>query len=249
MITIKNKQALEYMKMAGRLLAEIFNSLHEKIIPGISTLELDKYIEQQLNARSLKSQSKGYKGYKHVSCISINDEVVHGVPSEKKIIKEGDLVKVDICAAWNGYCADMARCFLVGQPSLEIKKLVEVAQMALDKGIDKARTGGFLTDISAAIQDEVERHGFGIVREFAGHGIGKKMHEEPELLNYGQPGKGPRLRPGMAFAIEPMITQGDYAIRILSDGWTAVTADKSFAAHVEDTVIITEQGPEIITRL
>jgi methionyl aminopeptidase len=143
----------------------------------------------------------------------------------------------------------MARCFFIGEVLPAARHLAEVAQLALQKGIKKAIVGGFLSDISAQIQEEVEKHGYGIVREFAGHGIGKKMHEEPELLNYGKAGRGPRLRAGMALAIEPMITQGNYAVKILSDGWTVVTADKSLAAHVEDTVIITEAGPHVITRL
>ncbi|MGC2310165.1 MAG: type I methionyl aminopeptidase [Candidatus Babeliaceae bacterium] len=248
MISIKNKQAIEKMAQAGKKLAEIFKELKFFITAQMTTLEIDAWIEKQLQHYGLISQSKGYHGYQHVSCISVNDEVVHGVPGPLKKLQEGDLVKVDICVAYDGYCADMARCFFIGKPAPEAQRLVEVAQAALDKGIEKAVVGGFLSDISAAIQQEVEKHGYGVVREFAGHGIGKKMHEEPELLNYGKPGQGPKLRVGMALAIEPMITQGHYAVRILSDGWTVVTADKSLAAHVEDTVVITQTGPLIITR-
>jgi methionyl aminopeptidase len=197
----------------------------------------------------LVSQTKGYKGYKHVCCISINDEVVHGVPDAKKILREGDLVKVDVCAALDGYCADMTRCFFVGASgSDEARRLVDTAYAALDKGIEKAVSGNRLSDISAAIQQEVERQGFGVVRIFAGHGIGKRMHEEPEILNYGIPGRGPLLQVGMAFALEPMITYGHHDVYITRDGWTAKTVDKSLAAHVEDTVIITEHGPRVITR-
>ena len=249
MITIKTQHAIETMTKAGKLLAQIFVDLESYIKPGLSTLAVDTWIADRLSYDNLVSQSKGYGTYKHVSCISLNDEVVHGVPRADRIIQDGDLVKVDVCAAWNGYCADMARCFFVGQVSDEAKKLAAVAQSSLDKGIEKALVGNHLTDISAAIQSEVERYSYGVVREFAGHGIGKRMHEEPEILNYGKPGRGPVLRAGMAFAIEPMITQGNYAIRVMSDGWTAQTVDKSLAAHVEDTVIITEHGPQIITRL
>lgn len=249
MITIKNNHALETMTRAGKLLAQIFVDVELYIKPGLSTLDIDSWIAARLLHDNLVSQSKGYGTYKHVSCISLNEEVVHGVPRADRILQDGDLVKVDVCAAWNGYCADMARCFFVGQVSEDVKKLVAVAQSSLDKGIEKALVGNHLTDISAAIQCEVERYNYGVVRDFAGHGIGKKMHEEPEILNYGKPGRGPVLRAGMTFALEPMITQGNYAVCVMSDGWTAQTVDKSLAAHVEDTVIITEHGPQIITRL
>jgi methionyl aminopeptidase len=249
MITIKDKRSREKMAVAGKMLAEIFVVLEEHIKTGISTLELDSIIAGLMQKMGLISQSKGYLGYKHVSCISINDEVVHGVPHEHKKLSRGDLLKIDICAAYDGYCADMARCFFVETKKPEAEKLVTVAISALNKGIEKAIAGNRLGDISAAIQREVESSGFGVVRDFAGHGIGKRMHEEPEILNYGQEGKGPLLRPGMAFALEPMITWGHYDIFVMPDGWTAKTKDGSLAAHVEDTVVITENGPHIITRL
>lgn len=248
MITIKNKLSIQKMRTAGQALAEVFDAIKDVIVPGISTLELDAWIDNELKKHNLVSQTKGYKSYKHVSCISINDEVVHGVPCATKIIKEGDLVKVDICAAWKGYCADAARCYVVGKPDKRIEKLIQIAQCALNKGIEKAIPGNRLSDISASIQQEIEKHGFGVVRDFAGHGIGKSMHEEPEVLNFGKPGQGPVLRPGMTFAIEPMITMGTYEVYITEDGWTVKTKDKSLAAHVEDTVLITEKGPQILTR-
>ncbi|HVX01241.1 MAG TPA: type I methionyl aminopeptidase [Candidatus Babeliaceae bacterium] len=249
MITIKDKQALGHMYTAGQYLATILLDIEQLIIADTSTLFLDKWIEKQLNDKGLVSQSKGYHGYRHVSCISINDVVVHGIPSAQQILKEGDLVKIDVCAAWKGYCADMARCFFV-QPILpKVRTLVDVAQSALDHGLSQVEVGNRLTDISAAIQAEVESHGLGVVRDFAGHGIGQRMHEEPEILNYGRSGKGPLLKVGMAFAIEPMITEGDYAVYVAEDGWTVKTSDGSLAAHVEDTVIITDQGRRIITRL
>ncbi len=248
MITIKNKSSIQKMHHAGQLLSGILDSIAVLIKPGISTLSLDSWIEEQLIAKGLKSECKGYGSYNHVSCISINDEVVHGVPHGSKILKTGDLVKVDVCASWQGYCADLARCFFVGIMTEAVKKFIEVAQSALNKGIDKARPGNRLSDISAAIQVEIESHGYGIVRDFAGHGIGKKMHEDPEILNYGVPGQGPILRVGMAFAIEPMITMGNYQVYVMNDGWTVKTVDKSLAAHVEDTVIVTESEPYILTR-
>jgi len=250
MITIKNTRAQETMAVAGKLLAELFVLLEKWLEPGMSTLTIDGYIEQYLKDKGMISSTKGYLGrYHHSSCISINDEVVHGVPRESMKIAEGDLVKIDVCASYNGYCADMARSFFLGTVTQDVKNFVTAAQSSLDKGIEQAQAGGRLSNISAAIQKEVERHGYGVVREFAGHGIGKKMHEDPEILNYGKAGNGPVLRSGMAFAIEPMITMGNHAVYVMQDGWTVKTVDKSLAAHVEDTVIVTEHGPEIITRL
>ena len=250
MILIKGKHAVNAMMMAGKLLANIFVDMKQQIVPGANSLALDSWIAEQLDQYQFVSQMKGYKGYKHVSCISINDEVVHGIPDMHKIFHKGDLIKVDVCASFNGYCADMARCFFVGaQESNDAIKLVDVAYKALDKGIEQAIPGNHLSDISCAIPKEVESHGFGIVRVFAGHGIGKRMHEDPEILNYGTPGRGPLLKQGMAFALEPMITYGHYDVYIAPDGWTAKTVDKSLAAHVEDTIVITEQGPRITTRI
>jgi methionyl aminopeptidase len=248
MIAIKNKAAIMKMEKAGQLLSSVFDGILSLIRPGANTLELDTWIADQLAQKDLVSQSKGYKGYKHVSCISLNDEVVHGIPAISTILKNGDLVKIDVCASWRGYCADMARTFTVGLVDDRVQKFVDVAQQALQKGIEKARAGNYVSDISAAIQQEVERHGFGVVRVFAGHGIGKHMHEEPEILNYGQPGKGAILKPGMALAIEPMITMGEFDVYVAKDGWTAKTMDKCLAAHVEDTVVVTEGDPKIITR-
>lgn len=249
MIIIKDKQAQAHMSTAGELLAQLFVSLTEHITPGVSTLKLDSIVDQYLQKHKLVSSSKGYLGYKHASCISLNDEVVHGVPSAQKLVCEGDLVKIDVCASYQGYCADMARCYFVGTTSQDVNRFVTIAQSALNKGIEQAAPGKRITDISAAIQKEVEQHNYGVVREFAGHGIGKKMHEDPEILNYGKPGCGPVIRSGMAFAIEPMITMGDYRVYVTRDGWTVKTMDKSMAAHVEDTVIVTDHGPHIITRL
>lgn len=249
MIMIKNKASIQKMEEAGRLLSHIFKDLISIIRPGISTLEIDQWIAEQLRKQNLVSEMKGYRGYRHVSCISVNDAVVHGVPTVKTVLVSGDLVKVDVCASWKGYCADMARSFFVGSGNERAKELVSVAQKALDKGIAQARSGNHLSDISSAIQHEVEAHGFGVVRDFAGHGIGKNMHEEPEILNYGKPGVGPVLRPGMAFALEPMITMGNYDVYVAHDGWTVKTSDKSLAAHVEDTIVITDGEPKIVTRL
>lgn len=248
MIHIKNKLSVQTMAHAGALLSDILAEVGALMVPGVSTASIDEWIDKKLQEKDLVSSTKGYMGYQHASCIAVNDEVVHGVPRATCILKAGDLVKVDVCASWNGYCADMARSFFVGEPSEQAKKLVEVAKLALDKGIEKARVGNRLSDISCAIQQEVEKHGFGVVRDFAGHGIGKNMHEEPEILNYGKPGRGPLLKEGMTFAIEPMITAGRYATYIANDGWTVKTVDGSLAAHVEDTIAITSGDPMILTR-
>jgi methionyl aminopeptidase len=250
MITIKNRQEQEKMIAAGELLSSVFLELNDLVVPDMSTFELDVIIETKLKQKKLVSQSKGYKGYKHASCISVNDEVVHGVPSNKKAIKNGDLVKVDVCAAFNGYCADMTRCFFVGKDiSKQASELVDVANLALNSGIEFAKPGGRLGDISHAIQQVIEKYNFGIVRDFAGHGIGRSMHEDPEILNYGEAGKGILLKVGMAFALEPMITLGNGSVYIMPDRWTARTIDGSLAAHVEDTVIVTDNGPLVTTRL
>ncbi len=248
MIQIKNKLSINKMAQAGCLLMNIFDELTSLVRPGISTLEIDMWLERRLKDKGLVSKTKGYMGYKHVCCISVNDEVVHGVPEASKMLKLGYLVKIDICASWKGYCADMARVFFLGTPSAEQQQLIDVAQKALDKGISNARVGNHLSDISAAIQQEVEQHGFGIVRDFAGHGIGKQMHEEPEVLNYGESGKGIVLRSGMTLAIEPMITMGNYEVYVADNGWTVKTVDNSLAAHVEDTIVITDGEPVILTR-
>lgn len=249
MITIKSKSALMKMQEAGRILATLFQALKDQIVPGISADAVEQWIQKELMLRGLESCMKGYRGYKYVSCISLNDEVVHGLPTADKVFKLGDLVKVDVCASWRGYCADMARTFEVGEGSPEVKRLIFATQRALDQGIYQVQSGKYLTDISAAIQCEIEQHGFGIVRDFAGHGIGKRMHEDPEILNYGRPGQGPLMRSGMAFALEPMVTIGDFKVYVTSDGWTVKTCDGSLAAHIEDTVIVTDQGPVVITRL
>lgn len=248
MITIKNKVAIRKMEQAGMQLVEIFKEITSLIKPGISTLEIDQAIESQLKKRGMISKTKGYMGYKHASCISVNDVVVHGIPSERIILQDGDLVKIDVCASLNGYCADMARSLYVGNIPHEVAHFIENAQRALDRGISQARPGNRLGDISAAIQKEIEAGGYGVVRDFAGHGIGKQMHEEPEILNVGTEGQGPILRAGMAFAIEPMTTMGAYDVYVADDGWTVKTVDKSLAVHVEDTVVVTEDGPKILTR-
>jgi methionyl aminopeptidase len=247
MISIKNKQAILKMKTAGKLLAKVLHDIKPLVKAGVTTLQLDAWIENEFRKNHLGPRTKGYKGYKHVSCISLNDEVVHGVPSDKKVLKNGDIVKIDLVASWKGYCADTTRSFFVGEVPEKVRDFVRTARIALNKGIEKAVAGNYLSDISHAIQKEVERNGFSVVRDLAGHGIGKNIHEDPEVLNYGEPGEGPILREGMTLAIEPMITMGKYDIYVAKDGWTIKTVDKSLAAHEEDTVLITQNKPKVLT--
>jgi len=225
------------------------NSLSDVVKAGISTLEIDTFIEHKMRESGLKPACKGYAGYKHATCISVNDVIVHGVPSKKIILKTGDFVKIDVVGSYRGYCADMARSFFIGEVSPNVKKMAQVAQQALDHAIAMVRPGAYLSDVSYAVQEIVKKANFGIVRDFAGHGIGKEIHEEPDVPNFGSPGNGPILQEGMTFAIEPMITEGSYAVKIMEDGWTAKTTDGGFAAHVEDTVLVTKDGVEILTRV
>ncbi|MBD3272902.1 type I methionyl aminopeptidase [Candidatus Dependentiae bacterium] len=248
MIIIKNKKAINNMKKAGQLLSQIFNQASCLIKEGVNTLQIDTFFENKILEFGLKPECKGYAGYKHATCISLNDVVVHGVPSNKIILKTGDFVKIDVVASYKGYCADMARYFFVGNVDPIVKKIAETAKRSLNKAISLAVPGNRLSDISSEIQKEVEKEGFNVVRCFAGHGIGRSMHEEPEIPNYGKPGLGPILRSGMTLAIEPMITQGRYDVKIMNDGWTAKTVDGGYAAHIEDTVLITDSGPQILTR-
>lgn len=248
MIIIKNKQAIEKMRTAGTLLARVMDDAAQLVVAGQSTLSINDAIEKHMRALSLKPECIGYAGYKHATCISLNDVVVHGVPSAEVCLKEGDLVKIDIVGSYKGYCADMARSFFVGEPSASAKQLIDVAQRALDGAIARVRPGVRIGDISAYIQQEVEKAGFGVVRRFAGHGIGKSIHEEPEVPNFGTPARGPILREGMTICIEPMITENGIEVDIAKDGWTAKTRDGGLAGHVEDTILVTSDGASILTR-
>lgn len=247
MICIKNTYEIEKMMEAGKRLAIIFQHLHHVVVAGATTLEIDQWIQNSLQEYNLKTTMKGYRGYGYVSCISINDEVVHGVPKKDKIIQENDLVKVDVCASFDGYCADMARPFFIGKASTVVQEFMDMTKKALEAGIFAARAGNHVSDISSAVGQVLLSCNYGIIRDFAGHGIGKNMHEDPDVFNYGKPKRGPILRPGMALAIEPMATLGKDAVWIEEDGWTVRTRDKSLAMHIEDTIIITENDPQVTT--
>lgn len=256
MVTIKSKKEIELMKEAGRVTALTHKALEEAIKPGITTAELDKIAEQTMKKYGAVSAEKGYdpgiRGvppYPASTCISINDEVIHGVPSKRRVVKDGDIVSIDLVALKNGYNGDAARTLMVGNVSKEARRLVEVTRQAFFEGIKYARKGNRLGDISHAIGEYVKSQGYSVVREFEGHGIGKDMHEEPGIPNYGKAGRGIRLEPGMTLAIEPMVIQGKPNILELDDGWTIVTEDGSLAAHYENTILITENDPEILTIL
>ena len=247
MIIIKSKQELELMREAGRVTAYILKELEQFMKPGVATIEIDRFVEKTVKEHGMIAAEKGYCGYPASICVSINDEVVHGIPSEDRILQDGDIVSVDLVVEHKGYMADAARTFGVGNISDEAKHLIETAERAFFEGIKYAREGHRLSDISHAIQSVVEGEGFGVIRDFVGHGIGHEMHEDPQIPNYGKPGKGPRLQRGMTLAIEPMICEGDWEVDVLLDDWTAVTVDGGLAAHYENTVVITDGEPELLT--
>ena len=235
------------MREAGKVTGLILNELKELIKPGISTMEIDRFVERTVKAHGMTAAEKGYCGYPASVCTSINEEVVHGIPSKKRILREGDIVSVDLVVEYKGYMADAARTYAVGKISPEAELLIKTAEEAFWKGIEFAKPGYRLSDISHNIQTVVEGRGFGVIRDFVGHGIGSDMHEDPQIPNYGKPGKGPRLQAGMTLAIEPMICQGSYEVDVLLDDWTAVTVDGGLAAHYENTVVITDGEPELLT--
>ena len=235
------------MREAGKVTGLILNELKELIRPGMSTMEIDRFVEKTVKAHGMTAAEKGYCGYPASVCTSVNEEVVHGIPSKKRILREGDIVSVDLVVEYKGYMADAARTYAVGKISPEAEMLIKTAEEAFWKGIEFAKPGYRLSDISHNIQTVVEGRGFGVIRDFVGHGIGSDMHEDPQIPNYGKPGKGPRLQAGMTLAIEPMICQGSYEVDVLLDDWTAVTVDGGLAAHYENTDVITDGEPELLT--
>lgn len=248
-IIIKNKASIERMHEAGQRLAHIMEAVRMLIVVGENTHTIDDFIEKSMRSVGLKPECKGYAGYPYATCISLNDVIVHGMPSKEIILKSGDFVKIDVVGSYKGYCADITRYYFVGQPHPTAVSMAQAAQRALDAAIEKITPGIRLSDISFVIQQIVEQAGFSVIRDFAGHGIGKTIHEAPQIPNYGNPGKGPVLLEGMTLAIEPMIAEKQYDVRIMQDGWTAKTADGGLAAHVEDTVVVTKHGAEVLTRI
>ena len=248
MIVCKSPAELERMHGAGLIVWDVLSTLRQMVKPGTTTMELEKFAGRRTAELGARPAFKGYLGYPCVLCTSINHEVVHGIPSASRKLQAGDIVSIDFGVQFDGYYADAAVTVPVGQVTPALGKLLRVTREALDRAIEKVRPGNRLGDISAAVQGWVEQNGFSVVRELVGHGIGTKMHEEPQLPNYGEPGHGPRLQEGMVLAIEPMVTAGAPGVKVLEDRWTAVTADGSHSAHFEHTVAVTSNRPWILTR-
>jgi methionyl aminopeptidase len=248
MILLKSLQEIAKMEMANRIVAEILEGVKELIRPGVETRELDELAEELCRRRQVEPAFKGYRGYPRSICVSVNEEIVHGIPGARKL-KTGDLVSLDFGVKHDGYYGDAAVSVAVGEVAPRARALMEATEASLYAGIAQVKTGKRLSDISHAVQTAVEGKGFAVIREFVGHGIGRALHEDPQIPNFGPPGRGPVLQPGMTLAIEPMTSAGAWRVKILEDGWTAVTQDGSLAAHFEHTVALTEKGVLILSRL
>ena len=247
MVTIKSEREIELMREAGRILAKVHEELGRTLVPGMSTKEIDRMCEDMIRSHGCVPSFLNYQGFPASVCISINDEVVHGIPDKHRYLEEGDIVSLDTGVIWKGYQSDAARTHMIGEVSGEARKLVEVTQQSFFEGIKYAKAGNHLNDISKAIQEYAESFGFGVVRDLGGHGSGTEMHEAPEIPNFAQRRKGIRLAAGMTLAIEPMITAGRYDVVWEDDGWTVVTEDGSLASHYENTILITDGEPEILS--
>lgn len=248
MIVLKTGRELKVMREACRISAEALKLAGNAVEPGVTTAELDKIAEKYILSQGAVPNFKNYNGYPATACISINNEVIHGIPSNKRVIKAGDIVSIDLGAKFEGYHGDNAATFACGDISEEAKRLMDTTRESLYEGIAAAVSGGRLGDIGAAIQQYVEQRGYSVVRQFVGHGIGTQLHEAPEVPNFGTHGRGIRLMPGMTLAIEPMINMGGYDVKVMPDGWTVLTKDGSLSAHFEHTIVITPDGPQIMTK-
>ena len=246
MIVLRSDEEIECIRNAGRKIHQTFEALRKHIKPGVRTVELDSVAREEILKNKGYPAFKGYKGYPANICTSLNEVVVHGIPSERKL-KEGDIISIDIGVKFKDFFADSAVTFSVGEISQDAARLMRVTKESLDIGIKNAICGRRLSDVSSKIQQHVEANGFSVVRSFVGHGIGTKIHEDPEVPNYGKPGTGPRLESGMILAIEPMVNAGGYDVEVLEDGWTAVTKDRRLSAHFEHTIVIKESGAEVLT--
>ena len=248
MIELKTAEEIERMRKAGRVVGRLLAFLAERVGPGMKTKELDEAAARFLRSSGAEPAFLGYRGFPATVCVSVNEEVVHGIPGERRI-QEGDVVSIDAGAKIDGFYADAAITVGVGSLTSDAKRLIEVTKRSLDRAIASTTPRNRLSDISCAVQETVEGAGFSVVRDFVGHGIGRAMHEDPPIPNYGPPHRGPRLQSGMVLAIEPMVTMGGWVVEVLADGWTAVTKDRSWAAHFEHTIAITNDGPEILTQV
>ena len=248
MIVCRSAAEIERMRAANRLVTAVLSALETAAAPGVSTEELDRLAEKLVRDGGAEPAFKGYRGFPATLCASINDEVIHGIHSPSRVLREGDIISLDVGVKLGGYFGDSAVTVPVGRVPERTLTLLTVTQQSLEKGIEHVLAGGRLSDVSHAIQSWVESHGFSVVREFVGHGIGERLHEDPQIPNYGEPGRGPKLAEGMVLAIEPMVAMGRPETRVLKDGWTAVTRDGSLAAHFEHTVAVTAAGPLVMTR-
>jgi methionyl aminopeptidase len=246
MIVCRSKSEIDKLRRVNQLVATILAALRRMAVPGVTTQELDAFAEAQVRAAGAEPAFKGYHGYPATVCVSVNEQVVHGIPSSRKMI-DGDVLSIDMGAKLDGFYGDCAVTVPVGRVGAEAERLLRVTNEALFLGIEAVRPGARVSDIGAAVQAHVEANGFSVVREFVGHGIGTELHEEPQIANYGEPGRGPRMVEGMVFAIEPMVNMGRPAVKVLGDGWTAVTRDGSLSAHFEHTVAVTKDGPDVLT--
>jgi methionyl aminopeptidase len=246
-IVCKSPAEIDRMRAANALVADVLAELEGMVAPGVTTADLDRAAEKLVRDGGAEPAFKGYRGYPCTLCASINEQVVHGIPSGRALVK-GDIVSLDMGVKLNGFYGDSAVTVAVGLPSETAAALLRVTRESLEKGIAQVRLGGRISDIGHAIQEHVEAHGFSVVREFVGHGIGAALHEDPQIANYGEPGRGPRLAEGMVLAIEPMVNAGRPAVKVLADGWTAVTKDGSLSAHFEHTVAVTQAGPLVLTQ-
>ena len=249
MIHLKSAKEIEIMRGASKIVAEVLLELRETIREGATTADVDKLAEDLTLKKKAQPAFKGYRGFPASLCISVNDQVVHGIPSPKRVLKNGDIVGLDFGVIYNGYYGDAAMTVAIGQIPAEVERLVKVTEQCLYKAIEQAIPGNFISDISAAVQKLADANNYGIVREFCGHGIGRSLHEDPPVLNYVQNGKGAKIKSGLVLAIEPMINLGSDKVKVLEDGWTVITADGKPSAHFEHTIAVTPQGPEILTRV
>jgi methionyl aminopeptidase len=246
-IILKSVQELDRMRRAGRVVADTIDRLLSRVRPGVTTADLDLMAEDHIRSEGAVPSFKGYRGFPASICTSVNEELVHGIPGPRRL-EDGDMVSLDVGAIWEGYHGDSAVTVFVGEPpSSEAEKLVRVTEESLEAAIAQVRPGKRLSDVSSAVQQVVEGAGFSVVREYVGHGIGQSLHEDPPVPNYGPPGRGPELRPGLVIAVEPMVNMGGWETRLLADEWTVVTADDSLCAHFEHTIAVTDDGPEVLT--
>ena len=247
-IAIKTAQEIEKMRASGVILRQVHKAVSEAVRPGATTMDLERVAEAKIKELGAKAAFKGYNHYPACLCTSVNHEVIHGIPSAKRVLQEGDIVSVDCGVILDGYYSDAAETYPVGRLNPETRKLLDVTKASLERAIGEVKVGGTVGDIGATVQEMCEAEGYGVVRDFVGHGIGKSMHEDPQVPNFGRRGKGTKLKAGMVLAIEPMINAGSADVKVLKDGWTAVTVDGSMSAHFEHTVAVTKDGPLVLTR-